>query len=606
MTVEAQVGRRARRRLLPQGTPLPDDVWMVRHRVFLIAAWTACAVALGWATAVRGLLHGVVDSLPIAAATLLAALASARTRPRTRARARTCADAGTGGEAATSTGARRWRREAASCAVMLALMIAASVAVHLSGGLIEAHFLFFVAVGAAAAYQTWAPFLTAVGFVVVHHGLLASLPGYAIFNHPAAQDRPWLWALVHGVLLAMAAAVGIASWRADEVVRARLARLGSRSRLIVSTVADGIVALDGGGRVVEANPAAVRLLGQGPLTGRRLCDLVEGLELAHLPQLPAAQRSAPVHSAPVHPASIQRGSIRRGGSCTPVAFTVAPVQDDERVRAVLTLRDLSSAARADSAERALLDMAEREQVQREAVAALMSALRPPALSVQGLHLAVAYEPAASAPAGGDLYDWLVLPSGEVLLIVVDAMGRGVSATRQALAVTSTVRTLAVTGCPLGELVARAGAVVEVTHPQLMATLLIAVLDPLTGRVRLAGGGHPPAMLITPSGARELTAQGQGVGYPEPGSLAVTEVLLAPGDSLVLYTDGLVEGTHDIDEGLRELAATAAGMVDVPVQEFVQRLLTDVSTCARDDDDCLAVVVRRSLPPGPAEREHALP
>ncbi|PPK92858.1 PAS domain-containing protein [Kineococcus xinjiangensis] len=558
-----QAGERIHRRWLPQGTPLPEDVWLLRHRVFLVAAWAASAVALVWATAARGPLHGVLDFLPLAVAALVATLV----RP----------------------GARRWGREAAACAVMLSLTMAAAVAVHLSGGLIEMHFLFFVAVGAATAYQTWAPLLTAVGFVVVHHGLMGTVAGHAIFNHPAAQERPGLWALLHGLLLAVAAAVGIASWRADEVVRARLAAVAARSSLIMDTVEDGIVALDETGSVVEANPAAVALLGRdGPVLGRRLCDLVPGvcdddqIEALLRGERPAVPRQVSVLDP--------RGS--GGGAGVPVGVTVAPVRGDEAVRAVVTLRDLSSAARAVTAERALVDLTERERVQREDVAALMAAVRPPTLAVEGLELAVAYEPAASAPAGGDLYDWLVLPSGEALLIVVDAMGRGTAATREALAVTSTVRTLAVAGCPLQELVARSAAVLDVTHPDLMATLLIAVVDPATGRLRLAGGGHPPAIHVTSTGAREVTAEGLGIGYPDPGSFGTAEVVLAPGDTLVLYTDGLIEGTRDVPAGLRELAGTAAGMTAVPVEQFAPRLLTDVTTCALEEDDCLAVVIRR--------------
>ncbi|WP_432544844.1 PP2C family protein-serine/threonine phosphatase [Kineococcus sp. SYSU DK002] len=584
--------RRSLPRWLPQGTPLPDDIWRGRHRTFLVAAWSGCAAATAWAVATEGLGHALLGASPIALAAAVATALSV---------------AGGAGERLTS---RRWGREAASCAVMLALVAVAALAVHLSGGLIETHFLFFIAVGAAASYQTWAPFLTAVGFVVVHHGLLASTSEHEIFNHPAAQQHPWLWALIHGALLALAAGVGVASWRAEEVVRGRLAALGARSRLMVGSIDDGVLALDAGGRVVEANPAAVRLLDPGAapgaqpcpagLTGRRLADLLGAAADGRHPSptSPTSPTDDPFALSGLHRV---RG---RDGSCTPVSLTVAPVHADEGVRVVATVRDLSSVVRADSAERALLELTEREHAQRRDVAALLSAVRPPDLRVPGVQVAVAYEPAAHAPAGGDLYDWLVLPSGEVLFIVVDAMGRGTAAVRQALAVTTTVRTLAVAGCPLEELVARAGAVLEVTHPEAMATVLVAVLDPGTGRVRLAGGGHPPAVVVTVGGAgrppggaaREVPADGLGIGYPQPGSFSLTETHLGPGDSLLLYTDGLLEGTRDIDAGLRELTATAAALAPVPVEEVPARLLSEVSTCARDEDDCLAVVIRRPLVP----------
>ncbi|MDP9416952.1 MAG: SpoIIE family protein phosphatase [Actinomycetota bacterium] len=565
-------GRDARsRRLLPSGTPLPDDVWLARHRALLAAAWVGCVAAFVWATATGGLSHGFVDASPTALAALVATLA----RP----------------------GSRRSRRESASCAVMLALMTAIAVAVHLSGGLIEAHFLFFIAISAAAAYQTWAPFLTAIGFVVLHHGVVGALAGELIFNHPAAQSRPWLWALIHGGLIAVASAVGIAAWRADELVRARLAALGARSGLIVSTVEDGIVAVDGEGRVIDANPAAARLLGgDEPVTGRPLRDLVRGVcDDDQMQEVLRGQRP----SAGEHTHLVRREGSRGTGERTPVGVTVVPVQGDDSVRAVVTLRDLSTAARAETAERALVNLAERERAQRDDVAALLAAVRPRALTVDGLQLAVAYEPAASAPAGGDLYDWLVLPSGEVLIIVVDAMGRGTTATGEALAVTSTVRTLAVAGCPLEEVVARAGAVLAVTHPELLATLLVAAVDPATGYVRLAGGGHPPALVVTAEDAREVAAEGLGVGYPQTGSFATRELVLAPGETLLLYTDGLIEGTRDVSAGLRELAATAVDLALASPEEFATRLLTDVSTCALEADDCLAVVIRRPAAPATA-------
>lgn len=61
---------------------------------------------------------------------------------------------------------------------------------------------------------------------------------------------------------------------------------------------------------------------------------------------------------------------------------------------------------------------------------------------------------------------------------------------------------------------------------------------------------------------------------------------------MLHTDGLIEGTRDVIAGLRELTRTAARMPGVPVTQFAQRLLTEVATCAREEDDCLAIVIRR--------------
>ncbi len=572
----------ARPRIFPRGIPLPEAAWLSRHRAMLVAAWVLCGITFAYAVATREPFHAVADMAPALAALV----------PATVLRA-------------ASQGVRR---EVASCAVMLALVIDVAVVVHLSGGLIEAHFLFFIVVSAATAYQTWAPFLTATLFVVVHHGVLGMLHPRATFNHPSAQEHPWLWALVHGTLIAVAAAVGVAAWRADELLRTRLCELSARSRLILRTVDDGIVAVDARGVVVHANPAAHRLLTAGaPLVHRRLHDVVHSGSSCPSPQsavpaqrcdgeslgVPGSTAGACCPFARLDVAMSGRADLRRDGRrAVPVRFSIAPVGGDDEVAAVVTLHDLSSSARAEEAELALVELAEREEAQRLDVAALVAAFRPTPIDVEGLEIGVAYRPAANAPSCGDHYDWLQLPTGEVLVTVVDAMGRGTGATKDALTVTSTVRTLAVAGCPLEDLVARAGEVVEATHDELLATLVIAVLDPRTGRVRIAGGGHPPALVVTSCGAQQVLAEGLGIGYPLTGSTAIKEVQLLPGETLVLYTDGLIEGSHDIDAGLHELGAVAARLADMDPEGLAARLLTDVSTCAGDRDDCLTVVLRR--------------
>jgi len=80
----------------------------------------------------------------------------------------------------------------------LGLITASAVLVHLSGGYIEMHFHFFVMVVIIALYQDWIPFLLAIGYVVLHHGVVGVLLPTAVYNHPAAIAQPWLWAAVHG------------------------------------------------------------------------------------------------------------------------------------------------------------------------------------------------------------------------------------------------------------------------------------------------------------------------------------------------------------------------------------------------------------------------
>src|SRR5260370_16806570 len=84
----------------------------------------------------------------------------------------------------------------------LGLIASSAVLVHLSGGYIEFHFHFFVMVGLLALYQEWAPFLFAIGFVLLHHGVVGVLDPSAVYNHPAAIAHPWRWAGIHPLFIA--------------------------------------------------------------------------------------------------------------------------------------------------------------------------------------------------------------------------------------------------------------------------------------------------------------------------------------------------------------------------------------------------------------------
>ena len=220
---------------------------------------------------------------------------------------------------------------------------------------------------------------------------------------------------------------------------------------------------------------------------------------------------------------------------------------------------------------------------------LEDALRPPPPTVRGVELGVHYRPAdQDAPTGGDLYDWFVLPDGTLQVTVVDAIGHGVTCTRNALHVTHTIRTLTLDGHPFEHLVRRAGEISD----GLMATVLIARLDPCTGALRLAGGGHPPALLLPATGEPAyLPAKGRGVGFPDPGSIGIHHSVLRPGDLLLLYTDGLVESRGDVDEGECRLIDAVQARRGQPLESALPATVRDMLDIVRYTDDTLLLGIR---------------
>ena len=109
----------------------------------------------------------------------------------------------------------RWRR-VSTVLTAVGLLTCSAVLVHLSGGVIEMHFHYFVMVGVITLYQDWWPFLIAIGYVVLQHGLAGAIDPNAVYNHPDAIEHPWQWAAIHGLFILGMSSAGIASWRLNE------------------------------------------------------------------------------------------------------------------------------------------------------------------------------------------------------------------------------------------------------------------------------------------------------------------------------------------------------------------------------------------------------
>jgi phosphoserine phosphatase RsbU/P len=231
--------------------------------------------------------------------------------------------------------------------------------------------------------------------------------------------------------------------------------------------------------------------------------------------------------------------------------------------------------------------------QRQVFTELESALRPPPPSLPGIELAIRYLPAqVNSPTGGDLYDWLILPDGRLHITVVDVVGHGVASTRTALDVTHALRTLGREGHPLGDLIALADSLLEGTGS--LATVLLTRLHLETGAVEIAGGGHPPALLVRADGTADyLQAMGRPIGFPGAGSQATARAQLEPGDTLVLYTDGLIEAGQDIDEGLEMVRTAGHRLADHPLDDILDGMLDTVRAQATLRDDTLLLGVRLS-------------
>jgi anti-sigma regulatory factor (Ser/Thr protein kinase) len=130
----------------------------------------------------------------------------------------------------------------------------------------------------------------------------------------------------------------------------------------------------------------------------------------------------------------------------------------------------------------------------------------------------------------------------------------------------------------------------------MTTLVCLLIDPCTRRLRYSCAGHPPPLIVEPSGAARFLEGGRSLPLGASPAAVFVEATddLPPESTLLLYTDGLVERRgQPIDEGLARLAAVATHQTD-GVHELVEHILDELLESGHDDDTALVAVKPASL------------
>ncbi len=209
-------------------------------------------------------------------------------------------------------------------------------------------------------------------------------------------------------------------------------------------------------------------------------------------------------------------------------------------------------------------------------------------------VAAAYRPGTAAlDVGGDWYDAALLESGQLSLVVGDVVGHGLEAAVAMGQLRGAVSALAQTAGP-ALLLDRLDAFVEAVPSAATATLAYVELDTETGNLRYACAGHPPPLVVSPDGRTRFLWDGRsaplGSMFGDARSEAAEQ--LGEGETLVLYTDGLVERrTASIDEGLRrlvELARLEPLGAPALADSICDRILDGRS---QDDDVCVMTIYR---------------
>ncbi|MFD7705099.1 PP2C family protein-serine/threonine phosphatase [Streptomyces caelestis] len=242
-----------------------------------------------------------------------------------------------------------------------------------------------------------------------------------------------------------------------------------------------------------------------------------------------------------------------------------------------------------------IDNARRFEHNRDIAETLQRALLTELPTTPGLSLAARYLPATHGlNIGGDWYDAFRQRDGGLITVIGDVTGHGLHAAVMMSQLRTALRAYAVDGDSPGRLLTRLHEYLRHLQPDLFATAVIARFHPDGRTLTWAAAGHPPPVLRLPDGrVRTLDAKpGAMLGIPLRQDIADHTERLAPGSTLALYTDGLVERrARGIDPGIERLAAALGSFgpaeLDADLEDSADRLLRPLlSDSERDDDVCL--------------------
>ena len=200
--------------------------------------------------------------------------------------------------------------------------------------------------------------------------------------------------------------------------------------------------------------------------------------------------------------------------------------------------------------------------------------------------------------GGDYYDFLELPNGDLGVAIGDVSGKGVSAALIMSSLQAALRVAAPIESDIAMLITRLNALIHrSTFGRKYVTFFFGRYTPSTGALRYVNAGHNPPMLVADGSVRRLDSTARPIGLLPENRAAEASVTIEPGATLFLYTDGLNEATNADDEelGMERLETLVHEACALPADAIAPRVLAEITSFeagAHPNDDKTIVVLRR--------------
>ncbi len=266
---------------------------------------------------------------------------------------------------------------------------------------------------------------------------------------------------------------------------------------------------------------------------------------------------------------------------------------------LLTVMANVAAIRIEHARLNEIEVTERAMAQEleQAAHIQMGLLPSKSPDVPGMDIAAGTLPCRTV--GGDYYDYLPFPDGRIGVLIGDVAGKGMPASLLMTSLQARVKVLFEDGDELAKKMNRLNKHTVANCPDnRFITFFMTVVDPKTGELVYSNAGHNPPLLVRANGAVEqLKGGGIILGILPIAMYQDFRIRMDPGDTLVLYSDGVTEAANptDVDFGedrLGELVASMRGRPASEVVAAVQTAVANFSEGAPQADDITVVVMRR--------------
>jgi PAS domain S-box-containing protein len=366
----------------------------------------------------------------------------------------------------------------------------------------------------------------------------------------------------------------------------------SRLRTIFDSAADGIITVDEDGVIESANAAVEAMFGHAigelvgcpvltllaPLEGHEPSQVREGLQLGEV-RLPLGVVNEVV-------------GRRRDGTTFRMDLMVNELQLEGRRLFAAFIRDATERYARLDAERSVLRSNEELRLARTIQQRFYPTVAP---AVPGFDIAGASHPAEQA--GGDYFDYLPMTGGQVGLVIGDVSGHGLGPALLMSQTRAYLQALLLRTQDVSDLLTLLNAfLIADCAEQQFVTLFLARIDPKERKLVYASGGHPSYLLRANGRVETLAATGIPLGI-RPGPMrGAPELLLHPGDLLVMVTDGIEE--TESPDGCELGRARVLEVAQANRHRFASEIVTALCSAARDfsagraqQDDITAVVTK---------------